>query len=52
MKQEKLFRALADIGDDLLIMAQTRVFINPWKRWGKLAACIALVLCLGIVALP
>lgn len=52
MKQEKLFQSLADIGDDLLMMAQNRTFLNPWKRWGKLAACIALVLCLGIVALP
>ena len=52
MKQEKLFHALTDVGDDLVIKAQTMRFINPWKRWGKLAACIALVLCLGIVALP
>ena len=52
MKQEKLFRALSDVGDDLLMMAQNRRFANPWKRWGTLAACIALVLCLGMVALP
>jgi hypothetical protein len=52
MKQEKIFHALNDVGDDLVMMAQTMRFVNPWKRWGKLAACIALVLCLGVFALP
>ncbi len=52
MNKEQLFRALTEIGDDLLLAAQTKRFVNPWKRWGKLAACIALVLCLGVVALP
>ena len=52
MKQEKIFHALNDVGDDLVVMAQTMRFVNPWKRWGKLAACIALVLCLGVFALP
>lgn len=52
MKEERLFEALANIGDDLLIMAQNKRFANPWKRWGKMAACIALVLCLTVAALP
>lgn len=52
MKHEKLFEALTNIGDDLLLMAENMRFPNPWRRWGKLAACIALVLCLGIAALP
>lgn len=52
MKHEMLFRALTEIGDDLLLMAQNKKFVNPWKRWGKLAACIALVVCLAAISLP
>lgn len=52
MKQEKIFEALTDIGDDLLEMAQNRRFINHWKRWGRTAACLALVICLTALALP
>ena len=52
MKQEFLMEALSGIGDDLIRLAETRRFPNPWRRWGKLAACIALVLCLGVLALP
>ena len=52
MKQEKLFTALADVGDDLLDMAQNKRFVNPWKRWGKIAACLAVVICLTALALP
>ena len=49
MKQEKLFTALADVGDDLLDMAQNKRFVNPWKRWGRIAACLAVVIALGVV---
>lgn len=52
MREKMLFRALTEIGDDLLLMAQQKRFPNPWKRWGKLAASIALVLCLATFALP
>ena len=52
MREEMLFRALTEIGDDLLLMAQQKRFPNPWKRWGKLAASVALVLCLATFALP
>lgn len=44
--------ALTDIGDDLLEMAGTRRFVNPWRRWGRTAACLALVVCLAALALP
>ena len=52
MKQEKIFEALSGVGDDLLQMAQYRRFPNAWRRWGRTAACIALVLCLTAIALP
>lgn len=44
--------ALTDIGDDLLVMARTKRFPNPWRRWGRTAACLALVVCLAALALP
>lgn len=53
MKQEKLFLALADIGDDLIELAETRRFSNNgWKKWASLAASVVLVLCLGALVLP
>lgn len=54
MKQEeKLLRALGDVGDDLIIRADgCRYGPNPWKRWGSVAASLALVLSLTALALP
>lgn len=52
MKQEKLFEALADIGDDLVQMAEEKRYVNQWRRWGRTAACLALVVCLAALALP
>lgn len=52
MKEEKLFRALGDIGDDLLHMAEHRRFANGWKKWASLAATLVLVVSLGLLALP
>ena len=53
MKQEKLFLALADIGDDLIERAETRRYSNSgWKKWVSLAASVVLVLCLGTLVLP
>lgn len=52
MKEEKLFRALGEIGDDLLHMAEHRRFSNGWKKWASLAATLALVISLGLLALP
>lgn len=52
MKQQRLFEALSYIGDDLLWMAEHTQFTNPWKKWGSLAACLALVLSLTVLALP
>lgn len=54
MKQEeKLLRALGDVGDDLIARADScRYGLNPWKRWGSLAASLALVVSLTALALP
>ena len=52
MRQERLLEALSYIGDDLLWMAEHSQFANPWKKWGSLAACLALVLSLTVLALP
>ena len=52
MKKEYLFRALNDVGDDLIHMAEHRKFTNPWKKWVSLAACLALIVSLSVVVLP
>lgn len=52
MKQDKIMDALTDIGDDLLLMAHTRRFVNHWRRWLRTAVCLALVICLTALALP
>ena len=54
MKQEeKLLRALTEVGDDLIARADScRYGPNPWKRWGSLAASLALVVSLTALALP
>lgn len=52
-RQEKLLRALNDVGDDLVAMARERRFgVSPWRRWGALAASLALVVSLTALALP
>lgn len=49
MKQERLFRAIADVGDDLIERAAKPVRRNTaWVRWGALAACLVLVI--GVAA--
>lgn len=52
MKKEDLLRALGDVGEDLLHMAEHKKFYNQWKRWASLAACLALVVGLGLWSLP
>ena len=52
-EKETLFRAIGDVGGDLIHMAETRTFhSSPWRRCGALAACLALVLCVSAIALP
>lgn len=52
MKNEDLFRAIGDVGDDLIHMAEHRRFSNQWKKWLSMAACMALIASLGVLALP
>lgn len=52
-REEKLLRALNDVGDDLVTRAgDCRYAPNPWKRWGAIAASLALVISLTALALP
>lgn len=52
-KQERLFRAIGDVGADLVDMAEKQTFApSRWRKWGSLAACLAVILCLGVLALP
>lgn len=52
-KQEKLLCALNDVGDDLVTKAaDCRYAPSPWKRWGAVAASLALVISLTALALP
>ncbi len=52
MKNEDLFRAIGDVGDDLIHMAEHRRFSGQWKKWLSMAASIALIVSLGALALP
>ena len=51
-RKESLLRALGDVGDDLVEMAGNYRASAGWKRWGAVAASLALVICLTAVALP
>lgn len=52
MNKETLFEALSDVGDDLLVMAEHKRFVSPWRRWGQTAAVLAVVVCLSALAVP
>ncbi len=52
MKKEDLLRALGDVGEDLLHMAEHKKFHSQWKKWASLAACLVLVVSLSVLALP
>ena len=53
-QSEALFRAIADVGDDLIARADAPVqkVRRVWVRWAALAACCALVIGLAAVTLP
>lgn len=53
-QSEALFRAIADVGDDLIARADAPVkkVKHHWGRWTALAACCALVIGIAAVALP
>ena len=50
MNGERLFEALTAVGDDLIVMAENKRFVSPWRKWGQAAAVIAVVVCLGALA--
>ena len=54
MSAERIFRAIADVGDDLVARAEKEAKHQPsaWLRWGALAACCVLVIGLAALALP
>ena len=52
MNKEMLFEALSDVGDDLLVMAENKRFVSPWRKWSQMAAVLAVVICLGALAVP
>lgn len=53
-QSEALFRAIADVGDDLIARADAPVqkVRRVWVRWAALAACCALVIGIAAVTLP
>ena len=53
-QSEKLFRAIGDVGDDLIACADAPVQKAPrvWVRWAALAACCALVIGAAAFVVP
>ena len=53
-QSEKLFRAIGDVGDDLIAQADAPVKKAPrvWVKWAALAACCALVIDAAAFVVP
>lgn len=53
-QSEKLFRAIGDVGDDLIAQADAPVKKSPrvWVKWAALAACCALVIGAAAFVVP
>ena len=53
-QSEKLFRAIGDVGDDLIARADAAVKKAPrvWVKWAALAACCALVIGAAAFVVP
>ena len=53
-QSEKLFRAIGDVGDDLIAQADAPVKKVPrmWVKWAALAACCALVIGAAAFVVP
>lgn len=53
-QSEKLFRAIGDVGDDLIAQADAPVKKAPrvWVKWAALAACCALVIGTAAFVVP
>lgn len=53
MKEEELFRAIGDVGGDLIDMAEKATFApSRWRRWGSIAACLVVLAGLTALLLP
>lgn len=51
MTKEELFRAVGEVREDQIEAAEiVKKQIHPWRRFGALAACLALVLAVGAAA--
>lgn len=53
-KAEKLFRAVGEVGDDLIVRANEPVHktTRVWPKWAALAACCALIIGAAALTLP
>lgn len=54
MKKEKLYETIGDINENYINEAHTTAKKSglDWRRWGAMAACLALVVIAAIVAMP
>lgn len=51
MTREELFRAVGEVREDQIEAAETvKKQVRPWRRFGALAACLALVVTVGVAA--
>lgn len=51
-KHETLFRAVGEVGEDLVFFAEVARFPNHFRKWLSTAAALALVIGLTVIALP
>ena len=48
MKKEDFFEVLGELDDDIVKGAKTTMKKKNWKTWGAAAACLVLVLTVGV----
>lgn len=52
-REERLFRALGDVGSDLIDTAEHKKFlVSPWRKFLPVAACAAILVTAALVLLP
>ena len=53
MTREELFRAVGEVREDQIEAAEImKRQVRPWRRFGALAACLALVVTVTVAAVP
>ena len=53
MTREELFRAVGEVREDQIEAAEiVKKQIHPWRRFGALAACLALIVTVTAAAVP